>query len=130
MIEPPASSVQDYQATLTLPDGVEIVDEAENAAALKAAQRMGLGVTVMQGLWHAATETARDPVKTNYEGAMAALQESWGDKTEARLTEANQYINEAAKHWPGLKPWLRQSGLGNDPNFIRKVADLARQRNR
>jgi hypothetical protein len=121
--------VTDYASiTSHLPDDITITDQADHDASLSAAVRMGIGITTMQALMSATIDGARNPIKTNYEGCMSILHDSWGERAQDRMTVVNEYFNEVLEHWPGVDQWLQNTGLGNDPTFIRKAYQLAKQR--
>jgi hypothetical protein len=97
---------------------------------LDAAAKAGIGVTAMQGFWNSFVDAAKTPIRTTPQAAQAALTAQWGDKTEAKLAAANGYIDTVAQRWPGVRDMLRQTGLGNDPAFIKQIVARAQQRGR
>lgn len=127
-IEPAPSSPLDYAAMRRAPDDVYIGDGLPRA--LDAAAKSGIGMTAMSGFWNAYLDAERSPIQTTSDAARAALSQTYGAKVDAKLATAADFINDVAARWPGLKPMLNRTGLGNDPAFIRQVVACAEQRRR
>jgi hypothetical protein len=69
-----------------------------------------------------------DKVAAMEVSTMAALTKKWGSKTEAKIAAAQSVIADAAVRWPGIKDWLEQSGMGNCPKLIQRLAARAERR--
>ncbi|MHB8744588.1 MAG: hypothetical protein ACYC9L_15910, partial [Sulfuricaulis sp.] len=57
--------------------------------------------------------------------AMAQLKTTWGNNTDAKMATAKAYVEKVSQQWPGFKDWLKTTGLGNDPAFIRALVAKA-----
>ncbi|KJJ95057.1 hypothetical protein UB44_23360 [Burkholderiaceae bacterium 26] len=121
--EPAATSVTDFASFARSVEGVEPIPEG-----LQAMVKLGLGVTAARAIWDSSVEAVRSPIKTNEEGARQALSEDYGDKFEAKLQAAKGVIAEAEKTYPAIRQWLFDTGLGNSPEFIKKVIEFAERR--
>ena len=73
-------------------------------------------------------EATKSPITTNEAGAMAALTERYGDKTDAKIALAKEYIADVERHWGGVKDWLNRTGLGNSPEFVSQIINAAERR--
>lgn len=124
--EPAPSSATDYAPFTRLPPGVPRTADVD--VALDAAAKAGIGATAMQSTWAAFIDAARSPIRTTPEAAQAALADAWGTQADAKLAAAQNFINDMATRWPSVRDMLRQTGLGNDPAFIKQVAAWAAQR--
>jgi hypothetical protein len=81
----------------------------------------GSGATLARELWRDITQAATQPVTTTDTQAMTELRRIWGSGTDAKLAQARAAIDQVEQQRPGTKQFLADSGLGNDPSFIRKV---------
>jgi hypothetical protein len=94
----------------------------------------GIGHTLAGALVEQAKEAFRaGPVPADRLAAMetetrAALQKRFGKNTEAKIAAAQSIVAEAAVKWPGIKDWLEQSGMGNCPKLIQRLAARAERR--
>ena len=125
--EIPAHTTTDFNAVVRSPADTEM-DMTIVGDGLRAAVKMGLGITTMQCIWKAAVDASRSPIRTSPEAGLAALTAEFGDATVAKLASANAWISQAEQTWPEIRLWLRASGLGSDPGFIKFVVRAAERR--
>lgn len=59
------------------------------------------------------------------EAGRAALEQRFGRHAAAKVAAAQEVIAKASAKWPGLVGWLEETGAGNDPRLIEKLAARA-----
>ena len=127
--EPPASSTVDY-ASFALTEstsGVHVVDVPMHDQALKAMQVAGLGVTQARAFYDMAVKAhAAGAPTTDRATAEAQLRATWGNSYDTKLASVKGLIDTAQAAWPGIRKYLADSGLGNNPAFLLAVARKAR----
>lgn len=121
--EPKAASTTDYASVLHVPSGVYVDNPEEFALAQDAMLKAGVGVTQAGAAFKMAMDAVRNPHLTTDTEALQSLTLAWGDNADARLADAKAMVAEVSKTWPGFKGFLKQSGLGNHPPFIRMMAE-------
>ena len=127
--EPPASSVSEYGNFVmgAEPDskGVFVADAPTHGLALEAMKSAGLGATTARAMYDLARDAHLNPPNTDRATAEAQLRATWGRHYESNLTAVQGLVDQAAKAWPGVRDYLRTSGLGNDPRFLIAAARKA-----
>ncbi len=107
--------------------------DAERARLAEAAVAAGVGATLAREVYADAARAAKPGyVPTTHETCQAELREAWGSRYESTMEGVFALVRKAAAVNPEIGPFLRDTGLGNDPAFIRKLANRvaaqARQR--
>ena len=117
---------------LETPPGWETTPEAaaERQAVADHMASVGVGPSLARELWNDVAAATARPVTTSREAGMAELTRTWGTQTEAKIEAARSVIAEMEARYPGTIRHLEATGLGNSPDFIRKVATLAARRGR
>ncbi|SDQ29323.1 hypothetical protein [Paraburkholderia tuberum] len=126
--ETPAASTADYNAAFDL-KGYSFERPHEIDHAKKALHAMQLGTTAARAavaLYKRSIKNGRVPFTSDE--AKARMLEAWGDKTDERIAEVKAYIKDAKKSYPNISAWLGESGLGNDPDFIKFVHRAAQRK--
>ncbi|MGF6230524.1 hypothetical protein QFZ27_004479 [Inquilinus ginsengisoli] len=125
--EPPATP---GSISLAAPsdEGWDLTAEGD-AARARAADAMvaaGAGTTFAQEAWRDVVAASRpDYQLVAQDVALAQLRQDWGPKFEANVAAAQRLVQAAAQKDPTIVSYLEQTGLGNDPAFIRKLAARA-----
>lgn len=123
--EPPASSTADYANVFDYP--IHRPEEAEGGK--KALLAMGLGVTAARAAVAFYKKALKNRPPFTSDDARKAMEEHWGNKTDANLADVKAYIKDAVKRYPGLRNWLSvETNLGNTPDFIKLVHRAAQRR--
>lgn len=105
-----------------------VPDRNERRAFAGALAQIGVGESLAAEIGtDLAAATAKAFVGTK-EAGTAALTQLWGNRTAANLQAAKGVIDEMERAFPGTKQRLNETGLGNDPAFIRKVVAFAHAR--
>jgi len=128
--EPAATRIEEFK--IALPAQLRDPAVSDAAAAVEMAQfkdgllEAGLGPTTASELFdHAMAQAKTGKAFTGtYEDGLAELRQVWGNKTAAKLKAVAEVINVVERRWP-VRAFLRNSGLANDPSFVRKVAARA-----
>lgn len=111
-----------------------LLDQSDEGQAALARLRDGLaaagaGVTVARELFGDAIRAAQD---TRWvvprEQAETQLREHFGARYDAQIDAAQALVQRAAARCPEIIPFLESTGLGNSPEFIRKLAAAAGRR--
>ncbi|MGI4798432.1 MAG: hypothetical protein ACRYF2_04050 [Janthinobacterium lividum] len=111
-----------------------LLDQSDEVRAALARLRDGLaaagaGVTVARELFGDAIRAAQD---TRWvvprEQAETQLRQHFGARYDAQVGAAQALVQRAAARCPKIIPFLEQTGLGNSPEFIRKLAVAAGKR--
>jgi hypothetical protein len=129
--EPPATPGSISLAAPT-DEGWDLTAEGD-AARARAADAMvaaGAGTTFAQEMWRDAIAASRaDYQPMSREDGMAQLRRDLGHRADEKIASAQRLVQSAAQKDPSIIAYLEQTGLGNDPTFIRKlVARAARMR--
>ena len=126
--EPDASSVD--ALGLEMPSDFVVTDPEQLQQVNEALVAAGVGHTLKNALMELATPYLRPdaPPPMSDADALTQMRGMWGSQTDAKLAAARSMVDEAAKKWPGVKQWLNQTGLGNDPRLIEKLAARAARR--
>ncbi|HVC59991.1 MAG TPA: hypothetical protein VND19_06460 [Acetobacteraceae bacterium] len=126
--EPPAASAAEIKLDISMYDHAD-TSPAGDAARAKLAEAMvaaGAGPTLAREFFADAARAARPGYqRTTAEACTAQLREQWGARYEAKMAGAMQLVRTAAAVDPQIGDFLRSTGLGNDPAFIRKLAARA-----
>ena len=117
-----------------LPAAPGVLDYSEEGRAAMARLRDGLaaagaGVTVARELFGDAIRAAQDTrwVVPRHQ-AETQLRQHFGALYEAQVGAAQALVQRAAARCPEIIPFLESTGLGNSPEFIRKLAVAAGKR--
>lgn len=127
--EPAAAVGQfDLQAPIDLldqtPDGKAALNRLRDGFAAA-----GAGVTIARELFGDAILAQQDPRWTvSQETAETQLRQHFGGRYEAQVEGARALVQRAAARCPEIIPFLERTGLGNSPEFIRKLAAAASKR--
>lgn len=104
--------------------------EAARTTLAEAMAHAGAGASIARELYRDAAAASRPDYKpVTAEQGMVTLREAWGPAFDRNLEAARGAILKAAEKDPGIISYLEQTGLGNDPAFIRKIAARATRRN-
>jgi hypothetical protein len=117
---------------LPLPEGWEDSEAAatDRQAVADAMALAGAGETVARELWHDIAAASANPVTTTQSEAMAELRRTWGRQTDAKIALARNAVAEMQQRYPGRTQYLQETGLGNSPEFVRKIVARASRRGR
>ena len=126
--EPPAASAAEIKFDVSLHDHAD-TSPAGDAARAKLAEAMvaaGAGPTLAREFFADAARAAKPGYqRTTAEACTAQLREQWGARYDAKMAGVMQLVRTAAAVDPQIGDFLRSTGLGNDPAFIRKLAARA-----
>ena len=119
-----------------LPAAPGVLDYSEEGRAAMARLRDGLaaagaGVTVARELFGDAVRAQQDARwVVSRENAEQQLRQHFGARYEAQVEAARGLVQRAAARCPEIIPFLERTGLGNSPEFVRKLAAAAGKRAR
>jgi hypothetical protein len=126
--EPAISKATDVQLDISLMRHADTSPEGD-AARAKVAEALvaaGAGQTLAKKLFADAGRAAKDGYKApTRESGEAELKAAWGASYDAKIAGAQGLIQKAAAKDPSIIEFLERTGLGNDPAFIRKIANRA-----
>lgn len=69
-----------------------------------------------------------DEIEAGAQQAEAALKKEFGDDYQKMTNAARHVLKEAGKRIPGLTDMLNNTGLGNDVEFIKRLAHIGKRR--
>ena len=126
--EPAAKNVEDIKLHTSFMDHADLSPEGDAARAnlAKAFVAAGAGPTVARELFADAARAAKDGYNASTaESTEAELRELWGSQYATKIAGAVELVQKAAAADPSIVEFLERTGLGNDPKFIRKIANRA-----
>lgn len=127
--EPPAQPAE-YQ--FQAPPGVLDTSDAGRAALDRLRQGLaeaGAGRTLAKELFSDAVRAQQEGRRPmSRDAAEAELRQQFGARYEAKVAAARDLVQRAARRCPEIVPFLERTGLGNSPEFVRKLAAVAGRR--
>ena len=126
--EPAATDVRDFHSLDRVPDSLRLPPEEAAAGERRFREAMiaaGAGPTLARELWSDALRGHQDRIETTPQQCQEKLQQRYGRGWEARLTQARELVQAAAAKCPEIVRHLEETGLGNSPDFIAKLAKRA-----
>lgn len=122
--EQPASA---REIRLQAPIGDNATPEvlAERARFVEGLAAAGAGPTIAAELWADALAANSRPITTTADQCVAELRRTYGAAAETKLAAARALLAKVATVYPGVIQHLDRTGLGNSPEFIRKIAARA-----
>jgi hypothetical protein len=126
--EPALTKASDVQLDISLMKNADTSAEGDAARAKlsEALVAAGAGQTLAKELYADAGRAALDTYKApSRESSEAELKALWGRAYETKIADAAALVQKAAKVDPSIIGFLERTGLGNDPAFIRKIANRA-----